>query len=147
MTKAKLQAVELTPELQAELVKSVRGELVMPHAGEFASHFINIIGGVRSLAQMMANEYHSKSCSPQTRSKIVQMVLQTLRYSQDNATAGSADNLGLMNDSDLDHMLMDFLSGVQKQERLNQENVKQGSPGEQNEKAPPTVEKQNPGAA
>jgi hypothetical protein len=81
------------------LEKSVKGRIREPNLSELAQHFFDLAGGERQVAKMLLDEYNRVDCTSSVRSKIIQFMLQHLRWI--NERSGTIDQLGVLTDDDL----------------------------------------------
>lgn len=81
-----------------------------PNLAELAQHFFDIAGGERAVAKMLWDEYNRTDCLASVRAKIMQFMLQHLKWL--NEKSGNIDELGVLNDDDLSKMLDNHIRQV-----------------------------------
>lgn len=78
-----------------------------PSVGDLVQHFFDLVGGERAVAKLLLDEYKSPTCTAYTRSKIMEVILRSLMFS--NAKDQRADDLAGMNEADLELELTGIL--------------------------------------
>lgn len=86
--------MDLVADLEEVGRRILKGGDEEPKLTNIARHFFDLAGGERVVAKMLLEEYRSVSCSPMVRSRILDMILRTVRWSNDRMS-GETDMSGL----------------------------------------------------
>lgn len=82
----------------------VKGNSRAPKLSELVQHFFDLAGGERAVAKMLLDEYRSEKCSPNVRSRIMDVILRALQFA--NAKEPSRDDLGNLSEEDIERELL-----------------------------------------
>lgn len=105
-------AVDVAVDAIRQALKDGEGD---PQLAEIAAHFVHFAGGARGMAKIMFDAMQSPECSPMMRHRILDSVMRSLKFA--NEQTGPKADLGLANDADLDRELKQLLGKVQGGER------------------------------
>lgn len=79
----------------------------LPHLSELAEHFIDVSGGPRAVANILHQELNDAPKGGIVRTRILALLAQVWKYA--STTEGKLDNLGLLNEGDLERLLEERL--------------------------------------
>jgi len=82
----------------------VKGGSRAPKISELVQHFFDLAGGERAVAKMLIDEYRSDKCSPNVRSRILDMILKSLQFA--NSRENGPDDLGNLSEEDIERELL-----------------------------------------
>lgn len=74
---------------------------------DIIAHFMDLCSGPRAFAKMMFDQYMDPKCSPMVKARVLEMLLRSLKFAE--AKRGNLDDLGLLNDEDLDREITSML--------------------------------------
>jgi hypothetical protein len=84
---------ETFDEAMEAVAKSASNEQII-------AHFLDMCGGARAFAKMMHTQYMDPMCTPMVKSRVLEMLLRSLKFAEGKRRTD--DDLGLLSDEDLD---------------------------------------------
>ncbi len=98
-----------TPMKKALVEAASKGEGIETLAG-VVEKFIRLSGGANGIAKMLHTEYHAAKEGSLLRQRVLDMILKTWKYVDESQ--GQLDDLGSLDDEDLERILKDRLQGL-----------------------------------
>lgn len=77
---------------------------------DIIAHFMDLCDGPRAFAKMMFDQYMDPDCSPMVKARVLEMLLRSLKFAE--AKRGNIDDLGLLNEADLDREISAMLTSM-----------------------------------
>ena len=96
-----------------EIVKqAIRGGIKEPQLAEIAAHFFQRAGGARAVARLLYEEFTAARPGSIIRQRILDMILRVTKFANEKSV--KPDDLGLLNDDDLETELTEAIKSVER---------------------------------
>lgn len=89
------------------------GAMEQPRTAELVAYLVEAFGGPKEVAKALFDEYQRKDCTSYTRSRIIGLLLDAMKFAESN-TPDAFKDLGHVSDEDLERMLEQKLQTVTK---------------------------------
>lgn len=88
--------------------KAIKGGLKEPQLAEIAAFFFEAAGGTRQVAKLLHDEFLAGHPGSMVRQRILDLVLRATKFS--NEKSKGADDLGILNEADLEANLTELIN-------------------------------------